>query len=161
GLLAAEGYHVRSANSGQLALASASARPPELILLDIRMPGMDGFEVCCRLKAAERTRDVPLIFISSAADVADRVAGLAMGAVDYIATPFLREELLARVRAHLELGRLRTHLERQVEQRTIELHCTIERLLESEGRFRSIADTAPILIWVSAPDKYCTFVNKS
>jgi PAS domain S-box-containing protein len=159
-ILAAEGYEVRSANSGQLALASAASRVPDLVILDIRMPGMDGFEVCRRLKANEKMRDVPVIFLSSADGVDDRVAGLALGAVDYIAKPFPREELVARVRTHLELGRLRTRLESHVMERTTELQSVIERLHESEGRFREIADTAPILIWISTPDKLCSFFNK-
>jgi two-component system cell cycle sensor histidine kinase/response regulator CckA len=159
-ILAAEGYHVRSADSGQLALASIAAWLPELVLLDIRMPGIDGFEVCRRLKGSEETRSIPLIFISAAKDVEERVAGLALGAVDYITKPFQREELLARVRTHLELGRLRTHLEEQVSQRTLELCATNERLRESEERFRNMADTAPVMIWVSGPDKLCTFFNQ-
>ena len=160
GILVAEGYQVRSANSGQLALASVAAWLPQLILLDIRMPGVDGFEVCRRLKARDETRNIPLLFISSATDVKQRVKGLALGAVDYITKPFQREELLARVRTHLELSQLRTQLQIQVAQRTVELDATIERLRESEERFRNMADTAPVMIWVSAPDKLCTFFNK-
>src|ERR1700722_18920131 len=79
--LVAEGYQVRSANSAQLALASVSAWLPHLILLDIRMPGIDGFEVCRRLKSRDETRNIPLLFIISATDVKQRVKGLALGAV--------------------------------------------------------------------------------
>ena len=160
GFLAAEGYRVRSANSGRLALASVSAWLPNLILLDIHMPDLDGFAVCRQLKAGERTRDIPLIFISAATDVEERVAGLAIGAVDYITKPFRREELLARVQTHIELYRLRTELEEQVSQRTMELRATIEQLRESEERFRNMADSAPVMIWVAGPDKLCTFFNQ-
>ena len=160
GLLTAEGYQVRSADSGQLALASVTDWLPQLILLDIRMPGIDGFEVCRRFKSCEDTRDIPIMFISSAKDVEEQVEGLALGAIDYITKPFQREELLARVRTHLELGRLRADLEKQVSQRTIELRATIERLRESEERFRNMADTAPVMIWVSGPDKLCAFFNQ-
>jgi PAS domain S-box-containing protein len=173
-MLAAEGYDVRPADSGQLALASATAKPPDLILLDIRMPGMDGFEVCRRLKACEKTRDVPIMFITSARDVEERVEGLRLGAVDFINKLFRPEELIARVRTHLELGRLRADLERQVLQRTAELRTANERLQqeliqrrlaeqalrESEERFRSLADTAPVAIWVTDPDRLGSFFNK-
>jgi PAS domain S-box-containing protein len=161
GILAAGGYHVRSANSGKLALASVAAWPPELIVLDIRMPGMDGFEVCRQLKAADEFRNVPVIFISAASEVEERVKGLALGAVDYVSKPFQREELLARVRTHLELGRLRNHLEKQVSQRTAELRNTLNQLRESEERFRNMADTAPVMIWISGPDNLRTFFNKT
>jgi putative two-component system response regulator len=84
GILAAEGYQVRSANSGQLALASVTTWLPQLVFLDIRMPGIDGFEVGRQLKSCEETRNIPLLFISAATDLKERVAGLALGAVDYI-----------------------------------------------------------------------------
>jgi two-component system cell cycle sensor histidine kinase/response regulator CckA len=126
--LAGEGYQVRPAISGELALASIAVQPPELILLDVQMPGIDGFEVCRRLKAGEKTRDVPLIFISAAAAVEECVEGLSVGAVDFIVKPFRREELVARVRTHLELGRLRIELGKQVAQRTAELRAAVERL---------------------------------
>jgi two-component system cell cycle sensor histidine kinase/response regulator CckA len=160
GILTAEGYKVRSADSGRLALASVGAWLPQLILLDIHMPDMDGFQVCRQLKADEKTRDIPLIFISAGNDVDDRVAGLTLGAVDFITKPYRREELLARVQTHLELARLRADLEEQVSHQTRELRATIEQLRESEARFRNMADTAPVMIWVSGPDKLCTFFNQ-
>jgi PAS domain S-box-containing protein len=161
GILASEGHHVRAADSGRLALASIDAWLPELILLDIRMPDMDGFEVCRRLKMGDKSRRIPVIFITAASDLEERVKGLAVGAVDYISKPFQREELLARVRTHLELSRLRENLERQVSERTAELSRTVDHLRESEQRFRNMADTAPVMIWVSGADKLCTFFNKT
>jgi two-component system cell cycle sensor histidine kinase/response regulator CckA len=107
-ILTGEGYQVRTADSGGLALKSVAAWLPELILLDVRMPDLDGFDVCQRLKASDESRRVPVIFITAADEVDERVKGLAAGAVDYITKPFHREELLARVRTHLELARLRT-----------------------------------------------------
>ena len=160
-ILAAEGYQVRTADSGRLALASVTAWLPELILLDVRMPDMDGFEVCRRLMTAEESRCVPVIFITAAGEVDERVKGLAAGAVDYISKPFYREELLARVRTHLELARLRSELEKQVSERTAELSATVDRLRESEQRFRNMANAAPVMIWVSGMDRLCTFFNKT
>jgi len=171
----AGGYTVRPVDSGKLALESAMAQPPHLILLDICMPGIDGFEVCRRLKANEKTRDVPLIFISAARDVDERIEGLRLGAVDFVNKLFQPEELLARVRTHLELSRLRADLEKQVEQRTAELRAAnarlqselAERLLavqalrESEERFRNLANTAPVGIWATGPDQLASFFNKT
>jgi len=112
-ILSTEGYQVRPADSGELALASVAASPPELILLDIRMPGMDGFEVMRRLKGRQESRDIPVIVISAATETEHRVEGLKQGAVDFVSKPFQPEELLARIQTHLELHRLRAGLERQ------------------------------------------------
>lgn len=113
GVLAQAGYDVRPTENGELALASVAAKPPELILLDIQMPGLDGFEVFRRLKAREESRDIPVMFISAATEMEKRVAGLRLGAVDFINKPFQLDELLARVATHLELFRLRTKLAQQ------------------------------------------------
>lgn len=129
-ILKSEGYEVRSAINGELALYAAASNPPELILLDIRMPGMDGFEVCRRLKAAEATREVPVIFVSAVLETNEKIRGFELGAVDYVTKPYNREELLARVRTHLELQRLRSHLEDVVDERTAELK-------ESERKLRA------------------------
>jgi PAS domain S-box-containing protein len=128
GILAAEGYQTRPADSGELALASVAASPVELILLDIRMPGLDGFEVCRQLKASKKSRDIPIMLISSANEAGERVQGLRLGAVDFILKPFQEDELLARVRTQLELGRLRAQLERRVAERTAELRVANEHL---------------------------------
>ena len=127
-LLIAEGYKVRSAIDGELALSAAIAQPPELILLDANMPGLDGFEVCRRLKREPRLRDIPVIFVSALSETEDKLKGFDIGAVDYVTKPFQREELLARVRTHLELHRLRYHLEESVEMRTQSLRESEQRL---------------------------------
>jgi diguanylate cyclase (GGDEF)-like protein len=132
-ILAAEGYQVRPADGGELALASVAAMPPELILLDIRMAGMDGFEVLRRLKAREESRNIPVIFLSAISEVEQRVEGLKQGAVDFISKPFQREELLARVQTHMELSQLRT----QLEQQSADLRKSNEQLqIEIEERTR-------------------------
>lgn len=120
-LLRNEGYDVRSAINGALALRSAALNPPELVLLDIRMPEMDGFEVCHRLKADPITAQVPVIFVSALTDTDEKLHGFELGAVDFVTKPFQREELLARVRLHLEVNRLRNHLEEAVQERTRKL----------------------------------------
>lgn len=130
-ILKAEGYEVRSAINGSLALQSAMSNPPELILLDIRMPEMDGFEVCRRLKAAAETREVPVIFVSALTDMDEKLQGFDLGAVDYVTKPYQRQELLARVRSHLELTRLRNHLEDLVRERTDELRENEKKLRTS------------------------------
>ena len=127
-LLTEAGYYVRQAPNGELALWTAQSRPPELILLDIRMPGIDGFEVCRRLKASPELSQVPVIFLSAQHDTDDKVRGFALGAVDFIAKPFQAEEILARTDAHVRLGRAqqalaaeRALLEQRVTERTTEL----------------------------------------
>lgn len=105
------GYHALPANSGEIALNAMSALLPDLVLLDIRMPGMDGFEICRQLKADDRTRHIPIIFLSAEADRNERVEVFGLGAVDFVSKPFHQEELLARISTHLELWHLRKTLE--------------------------------------------------
>lgn len=138
-LLTQAGYAVRPAPEGAMALRSAQAKPPELILLDIRMPGIDGFEVCRRLKTDARTRDIPVIFLSALRDESDTLRGFALGAVDFIAKPYRPEEVLARVRTHAELRRLQSGLEERVKERTAQLLEAQTRLLESQGRLQELA----------------------
>ena len=109
------GFEVLSAGSGEQALAAVAARLPELIIMDIRMPDMGGFEVYRRLKARAETRDIPVIFLSAITETVQRVEGLKLGAVDFISKPFQVEELLARVQTQLELRRLGVQLEQQAD----------------------------------------------
>ena len=111
-LLSEAGYDVRPADSGELALAAVSASLPDLILLGVRIQGLDGLEVCRRLKAREDTRQVPIILVSVGAEVAELVEGLRLGAADYITKPFQPEELLTRVKTHLALRQALTESER-------------------------------------------------
>jgi PAS domain S-box-containing protein len=121
-LLTKHGYTVYPASNGKLALEFIRSTLPHLILLDIRMPGMDGYEVCRRLKADERTRAIPVIFITILEDEGDKVKGFRTGAVDYITKPFQSEEVLARVQIHLQLRELTEHLEHKIAARTEALH---------------------------------------
>jgi len=120
-ILSMEGFYVRPFNSGEDALESLANQKPKLILLDINMPAPDGFEVCRRLKEDDGTRDIPVIFVSGVQDHRDRMKGFSLGAVDFISKPFQHDELLARVRTHIELVHLRGGLEAQVALRTEEL----------------------------------------
>ncbi len=104
-LLTKHGYRVRPASDGALALKSVAAKNPDLILLDVSMPDMDGYEVCRRLKADEKSSRIPVIFISAFGDTHQKVTGFEAGGVDYITKPFEAEEVLARVRTHLQLRR--------------------------------------------------------
>jgi two-component system, sensor histidine kinase and response regulator len=122
-------YRVKVANSGEKALRIArSDTPPDLILLDIMMPGMDGYEVCRQLKADAATKDIPVIFLTAKTDVEDEQQGLELGAVDYITKPVSPPITMARVRNHLELKRHRDHLSALVAQRTRELEEACNRL---------------------------------
>jgi two-component system sensor histidine kinase/response regulator len=114
-LLQEQGYRVWPVPNGAHALISAQKAPPDLILLDIMMPDMDGFEVCRRLKAEERTADIPVIFISALDEGLDKATAFSVGGVDYITKPFQAEELLARVHTHLTLHQMRQTLQQQNE----------------------------------------------
>src|ERR1700691_6104160 len=101
--LEANQFHVVVAQDGEEGIERAQLVQPDLILLDVMMPGIDGFETCRRLKMDASTRDIPVIFMTALADTSDKVAGFAAGAVDYISKPFQIEELLARIKTHLAL----------------------------------------------------------
>lgn len=122
GMLKEHGYKVRPVPSGDLALKAVEASPPDLILLDITMPELDGFAVLARLKADPATRDIPVIFVSALGETDDKVRGFRAGGVDYITKPFQFEEVEARVRVHLTLRNQQRELRRQFEQL-----CELER----------------------------------
>ena len=151
-ILSREGFPVRSADSGECALSSVAAKPPKLILMDINMPGMDGFEVCRRLREKESNQTIPILFLSGTEDQNEKIKGFSLGAVDFIPKPFQRDELLARIRNHLELSRLRADLEAQVAQRTNELR-------QSESYFRELINSAPVPIAVSNEQGNVEYVN--
>jgi DNA-binding response OmpR family regulator len=109
-ILKAEGYRVRPALSGTAALTIIENETPDMILLDIMMPVMDGYEVCRKIRERPEYRHIPIIFLSALDDVTDKVKGFSAGGVDYITKPFMAEEVLARIGAHLAIKRLRTDL---------------------------------------------------
>ena len=109
-MLSEQGYDVRAVTSGPQALQAVEREPPDLILLDINMPEMDGYEVCRRLKARDRSKDVPVIFLTALADTSDKVRAFEAGGVDYVTKPFQLDEVLARVKTHVALRRARVAL---------------------------------------------------
>jgi CheY-like chemotaxis protein len=109
-ILGEHGYEPRPVPGGRLALAAAKADPPDLIILDINMPEMNGWEVYLKLKADESLKDIPVLFITAVSDTADKVKAFSMGAVDYITKPYQVEEVCARVETHLRLRRLNVEL---------------------------------------------------
>ena len=111
GLLKNHGYHVRAVSEAHLALNSVQREPPDVILLDIRMPDLSGYEICERLKADARTCDIPVIFITALDDMNDKIRGFAVGGVDYITKPFAMEEVLARVKTHLTIRKQQLQLQ--------------------------------------------------
>lgn len=120
--LLSAGYRPRAAASGAHALESVRLSPPDLILLDIKMPEMNGFEVCEQLKTNERTRDIPVIFISALDEIEDKLRGFRAGGVDYITKPFQTEEVLARVETHFKLRLLQRQLQESNARMHRELH---------------------------------------
>ncbi|MBI9044369.1 MAG: response regulator [Anaerolineaceae bacterium] len=110
-MLSENGYKVRPALNGELALKVAKKTIPDIILLDIQMPGMDGYQVCEALKADESTQDIPVIFISALDDVLDKVRAFEVGGLDYVTKPFQLEEVLSRVQTHLKIRKLQKDLE--------------------------------------------------
>jgi len=112
GLLKKRGYKARPVTNGKLALQAAQNEPPDLILLDITMPDMDGFEVCKQLKANEALRNIPVIFVSALTETFDKVKAFSVGGVDYITKPFQFDEVQSRVDTHLKLRQLQLELEK-------------------------------------------------
>ena len=107
-------YLLRFFTSGEQALAAALDEKPDVVLLDVRMPGMDGYETCRRFKADERLRDIPILFLSALISTEEITKGFECGAVDYITKPFRNAEVLARVRNHLALTKAYTQLTAQL-----------------------------------------------
>lgn len=162
-ILTKDGFEVRQAKSGNMALETALIHTPDLILLDIVMPEMDGYEVCRRLKEDERTRDVPVIFIGTIEDGADRVQPFDVGGVDCISKPFRSEDLLARVRAHMALRKVQTRLEKQkakLEQEIAERKKAEHALRESDERLQSILDNSPACIFIKDTHGRYRLINR-
>ncbi len=134
-LLSEQGDRVGSATDGETALQRLKSYQPDLILLDVMMPGIDGFETCQQIKANPATSDIPIIFMTALSDTVDKVKGLSLGAVDCLTKPIQHEEALARIRVHLQLSQTQKRLERNSAERsqTLEhLKQTQVQLVQSE-----------------------------
>lgn len=151
-VLLADEYRIIVAKSGEEALRRAAGDPlPDLVLLDVLMPGMDGFEVCRRLKADPVTRRIPVIFITTLEAVQDEANGFALGAVDYIYKPFKPVILTSRIRTHLAMACQKRLLEQLVRERTAVLLNTQEALREAMGNLLTIR-VAPGVFWLQVPE---------
>jgi signal transduction histidine kinase len=131
-MLTYQGYDVRKAIDGNMALLSVQAQLPDLVLLDIKMPQLDGYEVCKKLKADPKTCEIPVIFLSALDEIPDKIQAFRSGGVDYITKPFQFEEVLARVQSQLTIRKLTQTLEQQVAQRTAELDRALHKLQDTQ-----------------------------
>lgn len=138
-MLTEQGYEVGKALNGQMALRSAQAEPPDLILLDIQMPEMNGYKVCEYLKKDERTQRIPVIFLSALDDVIDKIKAFSAGGVDYITKPFHAEEVLARVQTHINLQALQNALRQEQEKSEHLLLNTLPKAVVEELKQKQIA----------------------
>lgn len=137
-----QGHHVKTADDGASALAVARNTPLSLILMDVVMPGMNGYDACRILKDDEKTRDIPVIFISGLEETIDKVKAFSCGGVDFVAKPIHLEEVLARVETHLKLRRLQEHLEEkntQLQKEILVRRHTEEELRISEDKLRGLS----------------------
>ncbi len=163
-----EGYEIRCAVNGAMALLTIKAKLPDLILLDINMPEMDGFKVCETLKASDSTKDIPIIFVSALDEIFDKIKAFEVGAIDYISKPFQIPEVISRVNSQLNLQKLRKQLMQKnqllqieiqsrmaAEQKIIQLNLELEKRvkertfqLRSEIRERKqVQDKLEYLVW--------------
>jgi len=151
-ILSKAGYKPRPFEDPELALEAAIAQPPNLILLNVRMTKMSGFELCRRLKDDSHTSEIPIIFVGNLEDTGVRIRGFELGGVDFISIPIQETEVLARVKNHLQLRFTQLHLEVLVTERTAEI-------VESEARYRSLVDNSMVGVFISAADGRILFVN--
>ncbi len=152
-LLGDQGYQVRPVTDGSLAIKAAQLAPPDLILLDIKMPGMDGYDVCKQLKADERTCHIPIIFLTVLDDIADVVKGFSLGAVDYITKPVKTGELIARIESQLQLRSLQIQLTKQnqqLQELLTQYQSTEIALRQSEDKFSKAFERSPIPLSISS-----------
>lgn len=147
--LKSQEYETITALNGEAGLKRASFAKPDLILLDVMMPDLDGFETCRRLKADDSTEQIPVIFLTSLSEVSDKVKGFQAGGVDFITKPFQIEEVLARVDTHLTIRRLQVRLELA----NTELQIRNDELQEALTTIKTISGLVPICAWCNSKIK--------
>jgi PAS domain S-box-containing protein len=149
-MLSEAGYVVRPAITGSLALTAIRKAPPDVVLLDIMMPEMDGYEVCRRLKADAATRDIPVIFLSALDNTASKITAFQLGGVDYIAKPFQHEEVLARVRTHVRIRAMQQELEAHNQQLEREIAERARTETELRKLSRAVEQSASAIVITDA-----------
>lgn len=137
-ILTKQGYKIRSVTNGNMALRTVRNNPPDVILLDIKMPDIDGYQVCSTLKTDEETSDIPIIFLSALNEVFDKVKAFQVGGVDYITKPFQPEEVIARIQTHLTIQQQKHQLRQEIEQH----QQTAEILYQSRALLASLLNSS-------------------
>ncbi|MEA5508983.1 diguanylate cyclase [Crocosphaera sp. UHCC 0190] len=140
GMLDEQGYEVRQSLNGPITLKAVELAPPDLILLDIRMPGMDGYTVCQQLKTNPKTKDIPVIFISASDEAFDKVKAFSVGGCDYITKPFKLVEVLARVQNHLKIRQL----QQELQSRNIYLESLVKKLEKANDHLEKLSRLDPL-----------------
>ena len=160
--LQTRGFNVSRVNDGESALEGIGLDKPDLILLDVMLPGLDGFETCRRLKAKKQTGAIPVIFLTSASNTADKVKGFELGAVDYITKPIQQAEALARIKTHLAIHNLQKDLKaqnKQLQEENVRRSRVQDALRESRERYRLLAENSTDMISQQTPDGIYRYVS--
>lgn len=147
GILQERNFQVASFPRGRLALAAMEENPPDLVLLDVNMPGMNGYEVCAAMRQNPRLAEIPVLFLSALNEEADKVKGFEAGGLDFITKPFQVEEVLARVTTHLQLARSRREIvekNQELERLTAELRQQNDSLKAAMAKIRVLKEVLPV-----------------
>ena len=155
GMLSAQGHEVRAFAEGSFALESARTTPPDIILLDVNMPGMDGYTLCTALKADPRTSEIPVIFISAHGETSNKINGFCVGGVDYITKPFQVDEVLVRIQTHLRMRMVQRELQQEVQRRSqaeAELQALNQQLREANTHLQRANSSKDTFVSILAHD---------
>ncbi|HWQ65403.1 MAG TPA: response regulator, partial [Methanospirillum sp.] len=169
-ILSNERYDISVAKSGEEAIEFTKRNPFDLILLDIMMPGIDGYTTCAKIKSHPDTREIPIIFLSALVDIESKTKGFAAGGVDYISKPFHEAEVLMRIQTHLSLSFTRRDLRETIERLSLteeelksqfeDLKTLSDNITVSEERFKGLAHLLPVPVFEASLDGFLTFTNQ-